>query len=628
MEFRLGSASNVRLCFVSTFRLNVPFERERDSASVLLGAYGGWKENVVSKLKKESGSYSLSWSAPNERSSVQQNFTTGCFLESSVKDLNEYTSILSKLDVFDGLSPKITFLEIRLWEFGFGSVRVGVSFASLESDKIIEIEEKKIIDALKKENFYLKLESLIESDIICRCRSGDESDSSSQSFAEKVRQYEGKKIEQQVGKLSESLVLVEFNVEDSEFSNQSNLLSKSLYDVSTDKKLSVDNFGMLFSEDRDVIVFLGVDDDSSKNIAERIFVQVSFLQYVCTIWEMYEMFSVANLRRLNRIKSLKPIKINKLYPRGRESIIVEERRMVNSIHEEIECISMAMSKSDYLINSRLTSDTNIKTNNILNCVSGALNLDAWQNIAAKKYNSVEAQYRKIDKIASDEASTGQARSYNLAGVLIFLFIFFLRGYYENMENYNNITRDRIIPLALLSIILLYVSRAFISYGVAWTSVKIEIFKHKKSKNPVSLSEDRLWILMKQESRWDRVIYGLCLPTNRILHLLLLCVQFVDWMFKIIVVIAILYLLTIGNPQTPVPKNPKTPSNTPTTIDTSLSPKIHVPELPISTTTTLQTTTTLPPEMQSTPPPPRQSMCPKRFFHFKQCQSAGFFGDRE
>ena len=663
MEFRLGSANNVRLCFVSTFRLNVPFERERDSDSGLLRVYGDsyptdnrieispdsdsgllrvygdWKEDVESKFQETSGRYSLSWSAPNEVSSGQQNFADGCFLESSVNDLDGFTSILEKLDVFAGLYPWVTFLKIRLWEFGFGSVKVGVSFASLESDKIIEIEEKKIIDELKKENFYLKLESLIESDIICRCRSGDESDSSSQSFAEKVMQYKEKKIEQQVGKLSESLVLVEFNVEDSEFSNQSNLLSKSLYDVSTEKKSPVENFNMFCSEDRDVIVFLRVgDDDSSKNIAERILVQVSFLQYTRFVGKIYLLFFLSNFKKLYKEKQFKgPIEINKINPRGRESIIAQERRKVNLIYEEIEIISQVIYESNYQMNSLFASDANIINCRIHNGLSSILNFTALQSIVKDKYSNIEYQYNKIDKTASYEASIGQARSYKILGVVSSLFIFFLSGYQ------NNLDWSLSISLVVIMLILLYVLRNWFHY--MWARVfeqleiyrhkKLEIYRHKKKKDSASssddksrLSNDKLWILMDQKNKCIKTMFWLYLVPFILLYVAIFLIKLIEYLFWLLFIFVVVYLLILGNPQTSVPKDPETPSSTPTTIDTSLPPKISVPELPISTTTTLQTTTTIPPEMQSTPPPPRQSMCPKRFFHFKQCQSAGFFGDRE
>ena len=627
MEFGADSVQDVKLCFVSTFRLNVPFRTGSDSDSSLLGAYGDWKADVVSKLK-EHGSGSFSWSEPNKSTSGQQNFAAGCFLEGSVKDLGSFADILKELDVFAGLSPKVTLLKIRLWEFGFGSIKVEASLKLPESngrikikekDIIAEMEEKKLKGRKSEKNFYEKLESIIESDIICQLESANESHSSSQSFAEKVRQYKGKKIMQQIGKLSESRVLFEFDVKDSKFSVQSNLLSMSLYDVCTEKNLLAENFSIFCSEDRDIIVFLRVgDDDFSKNITERILVQFSFLKYASAVGEMYEIFSASNLRYLNRIKSLSPIKINKLYFRGRESIIVEERRMVNSIYEEIQYISTAMSKSNYEINSQLISNMNLKIAKIMNCLSSFFDLVSQQNIAEKKYNSIEDQYKKIDKIASDEASTGQARAYNLASVLVFLFIFFFRGYYDNINNYDNITRDAIVPLSFLFIILLYVSRSFISYAAAWTSVKIEIYKHKKSKNSAALRDDQLWILMKQKSKWDCLIYCICKLTNRILNLFMHVVWFIDWMFRIIVIIAVLYLLIIGNPQTPNPGDPETPSNPPTTIDTSSPPQIDCPAPSTSTTTstTLTTTTILPPEMQSTPPEMKLIRCPKRSFQQK------------
>lgn len=419
MEFRLGSGKNVRLCFVSTFRLNVPFRAGSSSDSGLLGAYGDWKADVASKLK-EHGSGSFSWSEPKESTSGQQNFVTGCFMEGSAKDLDSFTAILKELDVFAGLSPKVTFLKIKLWEFGFGSVRVGVDFASLEGETVIIIKENKIISKLKRK-FFKKLESIIKSDIVFPCKSVEGINSSSQSFAEKVMQHKEEKIKQQVGKLSESRGLVEFNVKDSDFFTQSDLLSKSSYGTCIEE-----NFGVFCLKRKDVIAFLQVgDNDSPEYIVERILVQVSFLQYVSAIGEMYEILFAADFKKLRKKYIMKKsfrfnLILAKLHRKGCESIIVEERRKAILICEEIESIVQVISESNNQINSLYDNNISGRNERIWNYLSNDFNLDALQNIVNNKFRGIKRSVKKIDEIVFCEQLTRQAR---LSQILIILTCF-------------------------------------------------------------------------------------------------------------------------------------------------------------------------------------------------------------
>ena len=616
MEFRAGSFDDIELCLVSTFRLNVPFRTGSNSDSGLLGAYGDWKADVKSELKKKSDSYSLIWDDPKKSQSDHQNFVAGCFLESRVENFGSSTSPSARLDAFANLSLEVTFLEIRLWEFGFGSVKVGVSFASLESD---EITEKEIISELKDNKFCENLELLIESEIICRCKSGDGSDSSTKSFAEKVIHHKEMEIEYQVGKLSEHQALIQINVEDSEFSAQADLLSKSLYNIHIEEDLPAENFGIFCSKEKDVIIFLQVaNNDSSERIAEMVLIQVSFLQYASAVGKIYLIFFVANLKKLYKAKSFwGPIEKSKLNPRGRESIIVEERRKVNLIYAEIEIISQVIYESNYQMNSLFASGVNVANCRIHNGLSSILNFTALQSIVKNEYNNIEYKYNKIDKIASHEESIGQARSYQFAGTIASLFIFFFRGYF------NDLTQDYSLPLVVLIIIILYVLRNFLHR--LWSRVfeQFDIYRYKK--NSASLSDDKLWILMDKKTNIKKM-YWICWLGHYSLGAVIFFIKLIEYLYWFLLIFIIMYLLIIGNPQTPNPRDPETPSNPPAQIDTSLSPKVHFPDAP--TSTILVTTTSFPAEIQPTSPSLRQSKCFDNFFTLSNVRMQDFFGDNK
>lgn len=619
MELSAGSFTDIELCLVSTFRLDVPFRKESNSDNGLRGAYEEWKADVKSKLLEKNDSGCLTWST-EENSSGDMDFTKGCFLrgkidekkvdEGEVDKVDCFVSILNKLDGFKGISKQDISIELKLWEFGIGSVKVNIDLKSLVGNNTVEIAENDIIAELGNNGFYTKLELLIESEIICRFKLNDESDSNIKSFAEKVMQYRDIKSKQPVGKLFDSRILIKLDVEDSNFAALSTEVSKGLYNLCIEENLPAENFGIYCSKGKDIIVFLHVDSDDSVDshdsieyIIERILVQVSFLQYINNVGEIYKMFFVANFRKLNEEKIRQSKRINKLFFKGGESVIVRERKNVNLIYKEIDYISQVISKSNYQLNRLFASKLNFSESKIIECLSNLLNLVTQRDIAEQEYNSIKNEYNKIDKIASDEASTGRARAYHYMNILLLVFLYLYQVYRANIDNDDNVTRDRILTSVILLLILLYVLRSFVLYLTSYFYKQIEIYKYYKSKD---LKPNQLWILMIQKKRCIHTIQ-LILVSAYIFYWILQGVIFfvrlsekVSW---ILIIILIIYLLRVGAPQTSDPTDTEPSTTTIAKIETSLPSSILPSTIPTSTLSLELPSTSVPTEEPETPESP-------------------------
>lgn len=532
----MDSFNDIELCFVSTFRLNVPFQAESNSDSGLLGAYEVWKADVKSKLKEKTESSSLIWIDPNENLTNRQNFAPGCFFYGKVRNVRGFTCILKTLNVFDNISPEINLLEVRLWKFGIGSVRIKINLKSLSNNDIFRLKENEIIAKLDK--FNKILEVLIEHEIIRRCASTNGNDPGRQSFTEEVIKYKKMETEQPIGKLLRHQILFKLNVKDSKFSFQSYQLSKGYYNVCSDKNSPAENFDMYCSNEKDIVVFLQVgNNDSAECFTERILVQVFFLQYFGRISEIYKMFFTANLTKLNQEQGFwSRLILAKMYPKGRESVIVNERKSINYIYKEIEDIEQTIYESNHQVDSLFASSLDVRNSKIWNCISNFFNLDEQQRIADEKCCSIKNQYKRMDKIVATEASTGRVRAERLASILGYLIIFSYRGYQ------NNVAGDTSISLIILTLIFLYIFRTILNYLAARVFEQYKIFKYRKFKKNMRLSDTQLWLLINQKNKCVCIGFVFWCIMYCFMHGVIFIVELMEWLFWIFMVLAIIYLL--------------------------------------------------------------------------------------
>ena len=121
--------NGTQVCFVSPFRLGVPFisENDRDNESQYI--YDKWESDISSKLTEKINSsgtdYMFSW---NEMSGDRsdEKFAPNCFLTGEAMDCyvkNKYYRELGRHLSFSGIVFTIRSVGIKIWEFGFGSIK-------------------------------------------------------------------------------------------------------------------------------------------------------------------------------------------------------------------------------------------------------------------------------------------------------------------------------------------------------------------------------------------------------------------------------------------------------------------------------------------------------------------------
>lgn len=620
MKFFDVFSNGSEVCYVFPFRLSValvPQGSKENSGSQ--NAYEHWKEDVSDKLLRSADNsnsdFLISWTGISNGFSNNEEFVPSCFFKGKISNSNIMSELSDKLnkDIDDpNVSMEVNLIEIRLWEFGFGSIRiiskitkVGSKipkeslFDSLEKYKIVI--SHKTADGTTKSSFVNCIRSKIVGKIDnCLKPEGWGDCALYQSFAEKAMSYKEINYDS-IGELLQPRVFFKAEaVDESKYESKMKCLKKYLHEVQSEHYSSPDVPSIYISEDRMIVVSLQTEVDNLHNsVFETTVAYCSFYQYLDKVGNIYELFSDAyyeqlvkekNRKHRNRFKEI----FSNLFPRGRESIIVQERRNVNTIHQEIIAIFVMLNHAINVFNSSQLHCNALRCSFIGRLVE-SLGCSYLSKNVDKKYGNIEQNHVKIDSIASREALEGGNKTYKIATALFTLFIYSLRAYDLRQVYSENIWyyfRDQLVPLVIIIIILLFIFRSTLLYyfiGRSFEKAKILQFRrsqmHNKQYFKKYFDNSELWIVLDQPYNFNykliqrtyefaiKIIYIL-LYVRFLLRVFDIAIKIIEYCYWLILALAIIWLFTYSPPSPdPIPS----PSTTLSTVTTESTPYMASPK---------------------------------------------------
>ena len=291
-----------QVCFVSPFRLSIPFISENDSENVSQCIYEKWGIDISSKLTEKINSsgtdYMFSWNKISG-DCPDDEFTPNCFLMGEAVDCYEKNKCFRELGryiSFSGIVFTIRSIEIKIWNFGFGSIKI-VSTINLDKNSVHRNSLNGFIDELQKvisnTRFSEALENIINNEIIARCDYNDDL-KSNRSFAERVTQHENQDDLWSHYELSKPQILFMVEVQDrDDFIGKNNIFSIYLHSLQINDKMEENLSELYVSDDKKLVISIwGQCSETFYNLEEVIIVHRDFADYLNKIGETYESFFV------------------------------------------------------------------------------------------------------------------------------------------------------------------------------------------------------------------------------------------------------------------------------------------------------------------------------------------------
>lgn len=304
MEFSYISNSGTQVCFVFPFKLSLSCVIFEGADKEVKFDYDRWKEHVVSKLigcESSSDSCCLfSWDEVTEKT-LNSEFLPNCFLKGKIKCPEKsvcFNDCLSK-SVSSKVRLKVSCVEIKLWEFGFGSVKIVSEITSDEQ----EVSQKLLSEM--HTNFQKFLEPKIGCEIIKRCNFQDKDNSNGMtSFAEiplqhkmNAFQHKNKDCANYNFDLLEPIAIVHSEAKDeNDYNNAINMQSLGLHRIEIENGIKENNFRIYVSDNGRSIVSIFQQNSEVydkvifNEIIETTIVHKEFAVYLNEIGRAYEPF--------------------------------------------------------------------------------------------------------------------------------------------------------------------------------------------------------------------------------------------------------------------------------------------------------------------------------------------------
>ena len=398
--------NGTQVCFVSPFRLSVPFISENDRDNEGQYIYDKWGSDISSKLTEKINSsgtdYMFSW---NEMSGdcSDDKFAPNCFLTGEAMDCyvkNKYYRELGRYLSFSGIVLQVRSVGIKIWEFGFGSIKI-VSTIYLAKNSVYRNSLSGFINELQKVisnvRFTEVLENIIDNEIIKRCNFHYNDDlKSNRSFAERVIQHNSHDNFLSYYELPNPQILLRVDAEDKDdFIDKNNIFSMHLHSMQVNDKMGENLFELYISDNKKLLISIWRRySEIFYDLEEAIIVHRYFADYVNKVGEAYESFFVPYYDRISK-ESI----FNRIMGPSRRALswnFLKENNCLDSILAEFRQISRMYTTKFNIFgktanNSLSYSDLCIFENSIK-----YLGLEKIKNSNRMLYSHINSYYAQID----------------------------------------------------------------------------------------------------------------------------------------------------------------------------------------------------------------------------------------
>ncbi len=417
MELSDIFSSETQVSFVFPFKLSlscVIFEGKDEEVQF---DYDRWKSRVICKLichkNSSDGCYLFSWDevAEDLSDSSSCEFLPNCFLKAKIEDsakLGWLNDCLRDFK-FNGLGLEVSCVEMKLWEFGFGSIKI---VSKVISD-LLDGEQKSLSEVLDdfqtmlNEKFLKILEPKIDYEIIWRCNFQRKDDPKEiTSFAEIALKHK-KKTFQQKNKdytkynfdLLEPISTVQSKIIDENDDNVINMQSSGLRRIETKDEIEGNSFKIYISNNRKLLVSIfqqnseEYDKIKFNEIIETVIVHKEFGVYLNKIGQTYEPFLSTYSDKIAK----ESIHNSKLWPDWHAFAwnVLQEKKGLDTILTEIQEVSrisiIMFNTLDSQANSYL-SYSNLSTLKIANKI---FDLNRIRDSNNELFSLVNRYYAKI-----------------------------------------------------------------------------------------------------------------------------------------------------------------------------------------------------------------------------------------
>lgn len=295
--------SGTQVCFVFPFKFSLSCVIFDDDGNGVRYDYDRWKRQVSSELIDGNDSSDSCWrfswyKVPcDSLNSSNCEFLPNCFLRGEITDaavLKCFDDCLIELEL-NGVVSKVSRLEIKLWEFGFGSIKIVSEVIQNETeDKSEAIGE--LLDnfqTLVNKKLSKVLKSKIDREIIKRCNLRGQDDAKVvTSFAERDIQYKNEDGSKSEFDLLDPIVIVQCEAKDeNDFKSKNDVLSSDLHGMKIENKIINSRLGIYISDNRKSVVSIFQQNSKvSDEIMETVIVHKNFADHCNIIYRTYEPF--------------------------------------------------------------------------------------------------------------------------------------------------------------------------------------------------------------------------------------------------------------------------------------------------------------------------------------------------
>ena len=392
--------SKTQVCFVFPFQLSLSCAIFDDKANGVKYDFERWKKHVSSVLIGDNNSSDscclFSW---EKIDASNCEFLPNCFLKGKIEDsikvkcFNDYLSE----SLFKEVGLEVSFVEIKLWEFGFGSIKIVLEMTSdLLNDKQKLLNELlNDFQAMPREKFLEILEPTIDCEIIKQCNLHRKSDSREvTSFAEIAFQYQNKNYLKSDFDLLDPIITVRNDTKDKgseKYKDKLALLNLHSMEIKNDL------LEIYFSDSKKLLISMSKQNSEENKkideIVETVLLHKDFANYCNLICQAYEAFlssyhdEIANKSILTKICG--PTKSSFAW---NWSI---EKKCVNAILDEIQELlrinTIKFNAFDRHMNTYLLHSNS----NISKCIGEIFELNRLRDSNERLFSFVNDRHEKI-----------------------------------------------------------------------------------------------------------------------------------------------------------------------------------------------------------------------------------------
>lgn len=397
--------SETQVCFVFPFQFNLSCFMFDDKDNEVQYDFDRWKENVSSVLIGDNNSSNscclFSWEKVVDNSSDSSNyeFLPNCFLKGKIADSAKEKCCNDYLceSLFKEIGLEVNLVEIKLWEFGFGSIKIVLKATSnLLNDK--EKLLKEVLDdfqTMSKEQFSKILKPKIDCEIIRRCNLQRKSNPEKiTSFAEIVLQHKNENYLKSDFDLLDPIIIVKSEVKDeSNEQYKGELLSFNFHTM----KIKNNMLEIYFSDNKKLLISMSKQHLGESNkideIMETVLIHKDFANYCNSICQAYEAFLssyhdiIANKSMLPQI--LGPTKSSFAWNWSIEKKCINA--ILTEIHELSRINTMKFNTFDKHINNYLSHSNS----NIFKYTAGIFELNGLRDSNEVLLSFVNDRHAKI-----------------------------------------------------------------------------------------------------------------------------------------------------------------------------------------------------------------------------------------